>query len=123
VAASGPAIYGHGSLVKRYVGPRERIALIPRRQVVAELTGPGHEVRHARSHHAEARLDHGRVEAGAALRRLALAREPFDLATPGGRLARVRPVPELIADEIWDVTASPLGLLTLRIVRGQGRRQ
>jgi hypothetical protein len=30
--------------------------------------------------------------------RSALAREPFDLAALGGRLARVRPVAELIAD-------------------------
>jgi hypothetical protein len=66
---------------------------VSRAQVVAKPTSGFRHGRHARPHHAEARLDHGRVEAGAALGRPAFAREPFDLAPLGGRLARVRPVP------------------------------
>ena len=93
-------------------GLGRRAAPILRRQVVAELVGGLHHGRHARPHHVEARLDHGPIEASLAAGRLTLAREPFNLAAVGGRRTRVWPVPKLIADEIWNVTPSPLGLLT-----------
>jgi len=76
-------------------------------QIVAELAGSLNHSRHAQPHHVEPRLDHGRVKAGQAVCRPALAREPLDLALLGGRLARVRPVYELILDQTWDVTPSP----------------
>jgi hypothetical protein len=42
-----------------------------------------------------------------AIGRQALARESFDLAALGGRLAPVRAIPKLIADQVRRVVASP----------------
>src|SRR5215212_9365796 len=109
---------GHGRLRtrprrSRQARPRRSLGLLRqvttalRWQVVAEPAGRGYEVRHARSHHVETRLDHGRVETLLAVGRTALAREPFDLAAPGDRLARVRPVPELIADQVRHLALAP----------------
>ena len=51
---------------------------------------------------------------------LALAREPFDLATLGGRFTSVRPVHELVADQARHLAPSPEWLVTLRIARRVG---
>ena len=64
-------------------------------------------MRHARPHHVEAGLDHGRVEARPTRGPLTLTREPLDLASLGDRLPRVRPVHELIADQVRYPRALP----------------
>ena len=122
--AWGPNSDGHGGLIQEHLGPRQRFPPIHGRQVVTEPADRRDDVRYQGSDDVEARLDHGRVEAGLAFGRPALAREPLDLAALGGRLTRVRAVAELVADEIRDVRPScPLGLFTLKIARGARYRQ
>src|SRR5215212_4022484 len=79
---------------QRSLGLLRQVTMAVRWQVVAEPAGRGYEVRHARSHHVETRLDHGPVETLLAVGRLRFARQLLDLAAPGDRLSCMRPVPE-----------------------------
>jgi len=118
--ASGPNSDGYDGRIQEHLGPRQRVPPIHGRQVVTEPADRRDDVRHQGSDHIEARLDHGRVEAGHAVARSTLARQPLDLAPLGGRLARVRAVHELIADQVRHLASSPTGLLPLRIARRVG---
>ena len=89
-------------------------------QVVAEPAGGRDDVRHRDRTTLKRVSITVESRPALALGRLALTREPFDLAALGGRLARVRPVPELIADQVRHVAPSPDWAPHLRIARGLG---